>query len=407
MSIFADSVADTYHQGASALVRLYVKELVDLPSGLAVAYKSEFAYREVVMHRKADWRIWPSWIVLHILSFPLAALLMLAIVITVNGIFVPYQKWTTAQYVQLPTLTLGFALVTGTLQWLLLRRYLRHGTSWGLATILGWLVAGLLAYLSWLIVESLGHSGNELITAGSIFVISGVIVGLFQYRVLRQMVTKPSWWIVASVSGYSSLILLVIQPAASILEFVFLITLPAIITGGVLFLLLQQTRVTVSEPITTSIPLTNKSQAKRKPKSVRVTASVLAFILFCLVAPLVWTVGQLTLAKADGIYNTPEEAMTAKIMRDSGEYEIERIDILDAKPNYQDGRLPHVWFVGANVYGDFRPDGKSTAPKGYYGGGSFFIKVADGWVHVPEGAFPGMIGRVMAWYELEGCCSTE
>ncbi len=405
-SIFAAYVAETSHQGPRALVRLCLKEVVDLPASLAVAYWSDFSYREVNMHRQADWGIWPSWIVLHLLSIPLAVLLMLAIVIVVNGIVVPYHEWTTVQYVQLPALLLGFAIVTGTLQWLLLRRYLRQGMSWGIATSVGWLVAAILGYLGWLITESLYYSGNEAVSAGIILVSFGVTIGAFQYLVLRQVVTKAHWWIVANAIGYSSLILVVAQPTTSLLEGVFLVILPAIITGIVLFLLLRHTEVTTSYPTETAVPHTTRAQRTGKQKSVWVAAGVLAFILFCLVAPLVWTVGQLTLAKADGIYATPEEAMTARIMKYSGGYEIERIDILFAKPN-RDGRLPHVWFVGANAYGEFRRDGKSTAPKGYYGVGSYFVKVADGWVQVSEGAFPELMGQVMAWYKLEDCCSTE
>ncbi len=407
ISIFHATVTDAHHQGTRELVRLCWREMADIPYNLAAAYWNEFTYNgEVVMQRKADWRLWPSWIVLHLLSIPLAALLMLAIVIIVNGI-IPYHEWTTAQYVQLPTMLLGFAVVTGTLQWLLLRRYLHRGQSWGLATTLGWLVAGCLSYLSWLIVEKFGYSDNEMISAGSMFVICGVTVGLFQYWVLRQVVTKAGWWIAASAIGYSSLSLLIIQPATSILAFVFHITLPAIITGIALFLLLRQTELLASSPIVADVPLNTRPQIKRTQKSVWITVGIFSVILFCLVAPLIWTVGQLTLAKADGIYATPEEAMTATILNNSGGYEIERIDILFARPNYRDGTLPHVWFVGANVYGDYRPDGKSTAPKGYWGAGSFHIKVADGWVHVPEGAFPGLMGRVMDWYGLEDCCSTE
>jgi hypothetical protein len=198
----------------------------------------------------------------------------------------------------------------------------------------------------------------------------------------------------------------VAQPATSIPEFLFLITLPAIITGIVLFQLLQEAE-TAAHPVETSTQPATALKTKSKRKKVWAGAGILTFMLFCLLAPLVWTVGQLTLAKANGIYATPEEAMTAKLLNNSGGYEIERIDILSAQPNYWDGRLPHVWFVGANIYADYRPDGKSTAPKGYWGAGSYFIKVADGWVHVPEGAFPAGMGQVMAWYKLEDCCSPE
>ncbi len=408
-SIFATSVAEKSHRGTRTLTRFFIKELMDLPSSLAVAYWSEFTYREVVMYRKADWGIWPSWVVLHLLSIPLAMFLMLVIVIIINGIVMPYHQWTTAQYVQLPALLLGFAVVMGTLQSLLIHKYLRHGMSWGIVTGLGCIVAALLGYLVWLIAERLDFLENELALAGIIFVIFGGTIGLFQYLVLRKVVAKAFWWIVASTIGYSSLILLVLQPVIpipviTIFGFLFLITLPASITGVVLFLLLRQTEATTSFPDETNVSPVIGSRTKRRQKSVWIAAGVLALMLFFLVAPLVWTVGQLTLAKADGIYATPEEAMTTLLLNDSGDYEIEQIDILGSEPNFRDGRLPHVWFVMVNIYAEYRSDGKSTAPRGYYSGGSFFIKVEDGLVHVPEGAYPGVMGRVMAWYGLEDCC---
>jgi hypothetical protein len=33
----------------------------------------------------------------------------------------------------------------------------------------------------------------------------------------------------------------------------------------------------------------------------------------------------------------------------------------------------------------------------YYDTGSFYLRVRDGWVHVPEGAFPEFIGFVMGF----------
>jgi hypothetical protein len=46
------------------------------------------------------------------------------------------------------------------------------------------------------------------------------------------------------------------------------------------------------------------------------------------------------------------------------------------------------------------------APVGYdhadFFPGSFFIRVEEGWVHMPEGAFPKLIGWAMELYGLEG-----
>ena len=65
-----------------------------------------------------------------------------------------------------------------------------------------------------------------------------------------------------------------------------------------------------------------------------------------------------------------------------------------------DGSHPHVWFVIAQVWADRRPDGKLTSPRGYYVPGSYFVRVRQGWVHVPEGRFPHLIGTYMQWFGL-------
>ena len=116
----------------------------------------------------------------------------------------------------------------------------------------------------------------------------------------------------------------------------------------------------------------------------------------------VYAAGQLTLAKAKGIYATPEQGME-QIIKGWGEYPVERVEIITARVA-DDGSRPRIWYVRAWVYADQRPDGKPT-PRGY-SVWSHFLRVKDGWVHVPEGAFPNFIDWVMELYGLEGVLST-
>jgi len=68
---------------------------------------------------------------------------------------------------------------------------------------------------------------------------------------------------------------------------------------------------------------------------------------------------------------------------------VERIEIEYAGPNERDGRDPHVWFVSARVW--------LKGQERYQVPGSFFLHVEEGWVHVPEGRLPELVGT---WMEL-------
>jgi hypothetical protein len=69
-----------------------------------------------------------------------------------------------------------------------------------------------------------------------------------------------------------------------------------------------------------------------------------------------------------------------------------------AGPNSKREGMEHVWFGGATVTLDRVPAG---GRHDRYQTGSFYIRVHDGWVHVPEGAFPTLVGRLMRIYNVE------
>jgi hypothetical protein len=135
-------------------------------------------------------------------------------------------------------------------------------------------------------------------------------------------------------------------------------------------------------------------------------AAVAAFLIALSVwlAPTAWRVyaiRQIESAKRQGVYSTPEEGLRHLI--EESYRGIERIEIHRPGIASFDGRLPHVWFVTARVYAAMRGDGKAIDEGKYDLPGSYFLQVDDGWVHVPEGAFPMWIGRAMARFELYGC----
>jgi hypothetical protein len=131
-------------------------------------------------------------------------------------------------------------LVTGLLQYLLLRRYLQRMGWWIAATTLGWL---------------LGHIGGRLLSCtlyGTLDIDSiwfetlvtalvGGSMGLAQWLVLHQCVRHAAWWILANVLGWgvlgwgaAALSSQMVIPAVGIM------LMPGIATSVALWLLLDQ-----------------------------------------------------------------------------------------------------------------------------------------------------------------------
>ena len=114
-----------------------------------------------------------------------------------------------------------------------------------------------------------------------------------------------------------------------------------------------------------------------------------------------YTVTQLRIASRWGVFPSAEEGMQA--LAAQSYRGIQSINILYAGPNSKDGGFPYVWFVIAEVRarqraGEAAPAGRQICDVP----GSFFLHTRDGWVHVSEGAFPGVIGIWMNAFGLAG-----
>lgn len=130
---------------------------------------------------------------------------------------------------------------------------------------------------------------------------------------------------------------------------------------------------------------------------------VLAAIGYAILIPTCaysYTVFQLGLGRLEGVYPSPEAGMRSLI--EDSYSDVQHIEIEYAGTNSFDGSMPHVWYVIAHVWRGPQTAGQPLDPNDYEGPGSFFLKVHDGWVHIPEGAFPEIIGLAMQVFHLEG-----
>lgn len=130
---------------------------------------------------------------------------------------------------------------------------------------------------------------------------------------------------------------------------------------------------------------------------VRWMLVLLGFSFICVASSWIYTAMQLNIARAKGVYSTPEAGMIARAEQ---YYTADRqVKILHAGTNSFDGTKPHVWYVIAEIRASARADGSALGHNGCDAPGSFFLQTKQGWVHVPEGAFPGFIGF---WMDVFG-----
>lgn len=114
----------------------------------------------------------------------------------------------------------------------------------------------------------------------------------------------------------------------------------------------------------------------------------------------IYTTTRLETARSEGIYPSAEAAMLARL--DRAYLGVSSVDILYAGPNSFDGSQPHIWYVIAEVHASRRAGGEALGANGCDAPGSFFLETTDGWVHVPEGAFPEIVGFWMNVFGLAG-----
>lgn len=113
-----------------------------------------------------------------------------------------------------------------------------------------------------------------------------------------------------------------------------------------------------------------------------------------------YTDAHLASAQAKGIYSSPEQGMQA--LTDKMYSTDRNMKILNAGPYFFNGRQPHVWYVIAEVHATSHADGSNLKSHGCESPGLAFIQTKEGWVHVPDLAFPGFIGFWMEVFDIAG-----
>jgi hypothetical protein len=288
---------------------------------------------------------------------------------------------------------ISFALLLGAVQWFLLRRLLPRAALWFAATAAGILLAGLAAGIGLQLVTL--RELDPIRTLAVWLVALGLAIGLGQWLYLRRHVLNAFWIIPTEILAAGSL-LLSGRSFTSLIELVVVLFLPGLISGIGLWLLLRQTQPGLTLQVRVQ---PSRAEQPRSRGLIRVGLGLAALVPLFFLCIWVYAASQLALAKGEGVYSTPEEAVIAHNSQGWGGAEVVRIDGVRASPNSHDSDQPHVWFGGATIHLDRVPEGWDRK---VFSSGSYFIRVRDGWVHVSEGALPEFIGWVMELYGMEG-----
>jgi hypothetical protein len=254
-TVFGEALGSARREGLWAILRLCGREVRELPHALAREHmqsiredgagmaKSRTRLTHIMMtNRRPRWFFYPAWVALSAISIPIAGGIALALVsiakkVVGNTIQVGGYTHITEDYLSGDTIWLVFGLLSGFLQYLLLRRYLPRMGWWIAATMSG-LLLGLVG--NHLLFQPLYSILDSMWFGILMTVLVGGSMGLVQWVVLRQRVHHAAWWILANVLGWG-----VIGWGAEILTnqiipVVGILVVPGIATSVALWLLLDQ-----------------------------------------------------------------------------------------------------------------------------------------------------------------------
>jgi hypothetical protein len=191
-------------------------------------------------HKKPEWFFYPAWIILTSLGVPIAFVLDLIILrfltsfigdyVYVNGV-----RHITEDYFAIYCFVPIVGLLTGALQFGLLRRYLPRMGWWAVGTVGGWLTGILLI----VVVNRLRLTGPA-INLDLAFLLIGLSIGVGQWLVLRRGLPRAGWWIAANLLGWGLLALTITGNSIGQFGLLILGFIPACITAAAFALLVNQ-----------------------------------------------------------------------------------------------------------------------------------------------------------------------
>jgi hypothetical protein len=222
------------------------QEIAGLVPSIIQEHWHEFKFRkEIIMiiakNEKPSWSFYLGWIVLNFIAVIAAGLIawgLISLITKVVGgtIQVGGQSQITEDFLLLYVLFPIIGLVTGIIQYFLLRSYLPHLTGWIAATFLGWLMPFITGSI---ILKAFAQRNDTFLIMLGLLLI-GASVAVPQWWLLRKRVRYAFWWILAYGFGWGMIGLLNLVTSDPLPVLLAMALLPGITTGIVWWLLLDR-----------------------------------------------------------------------------------------------------------------------------------------------------------------------
>ena len=194
----------------------------------------------VMANERPRWFFYFAWVVLNVIAVIMAWYIAWAVISQVTEIVgdriqVSGESRITEDFLFMYVLLPLVGLLTGILQYILLRRYLPHMGWWVAATFLGWLMPFIIGFI---ISPFLAPSASTFLVMLGMLLI-GATIALPQWLMLRQRVLHASWWLLAYGLGWWMVGLLNLVTSDPFPVLMAIAFMPAITTGIVCWLLLD------------------------------------------------------------------------------------------------------------------------------------------------------------------------
>ena len=155
-----------------------------------------------VKRSQVGWGFGIKWMLLNTVGWPIGALTGFVLAeISQDG------PWGGVLEEILTYFVFGAALgsVVGLMQWVVLRRQISKAGWWVLASATGLAVSiGAGTAVAALIDGSFGLGDLAVLCIWTaVFALGGALIGVLQQHILRQQVSRASWWVLASALGWA------------------------------------------------------------------------------------------------------------------------------------------------------------------------------------------------------------